>query len=192
MKRREIWGVALLLAAAVVTGGGLGLHVADRAAADQGLLLYIGVRASNVVYGLMIVASFLAAAGLLLVVPSLIGRIPKKILRRTVGWMTGLAAAAALPFLGIVLIFAILGAVGIGDDVKVAAADGQSVLLVQDGFDGDTVDIYTLHDDLHYQWARRADELGGWPRVKDQDCQLHSDATGLQLTCGAQKVAIGQ
>ncbi|ACL40083.1 hypothetical protein Achl_2115 [Pseudarthrobacter chlorophenolicus A6] len=192
MKRREVWGVALLLAAAVITGGGLWLHAADGAAAGQGLLLYIGVRASNVVYGLMIVASLVAAAGLILVVPSLIGRIPRKVLRRTVGWTTGLAAAAALPFLGIVLIFAILGAVGIGDDVKVAAADGQSVLLVQDGFDGDAVDIYTPHDSLHYKWSRRADELGGWPRVKDQDCQLHSDATGLHLTCGAQTVTIDQ
>ncbi|WP_426763042.1 hypothetical protein ACP3TD_11515 [Pseudarthrobacter sp. 1G09] len=167
MKRREIWGVALLLAAAVITGGSLGLHMADRAAADQDLFLYIGVRASNVVYGLMILASFVAAAGLIFLVPSLIGRIPKRGLRRSVGWATGLAAAAALPFFAVLLIFASIGGIGTSDIVKVEGGDGESVLLVQDGFDGDTVDIYTQHDDLHYRWARRAGELGGWPRVKD-------------------------
>jgi hypothetical protein len=47
----------------------------------------------------------------------------------------------------------------IGDDVKVVAADGQSVLISQDGFDGDSVDIYTGHDEFHYKWARRANEI---------------------------------
>lgn len=167
------------------------VNTADSQAADQGLLLYIGVRASNAVYGLMILASFAGAGSLMFLVPTLIGRITRKALRRTVGWITGLAAAASLPYLGIMLIFAIIGTVGVTDDVKVTAADGQSVLLVQDGFDGDSVDIYTQQDEFHYKWARRAYELGGWPRVADQDCRLDTN-NKAQLLCGAKALTVEQ
>lgn len=193
MKRREFWGVALLAGATVVAGCGFAVDSADRAAADQGLLLYVGVRASTITYRLMILASFLAAAGLVLLIPSLIGRISRKVLRRTVGWATALTAAAALPYLGITLIFAFLGAVGIGDDVKVVATDGTNVLVSQDGFDGDSVDIYTEHDEYHYKWVHRAYELGGgWPRVKDQNCRVEAAAAGSRLTCGGTSVDVGQ
>ncbi|MDQ0619200.1 hypothetical protein [Arthrobacter globiformis] len=100
-----------------------------------------------------------------------------------------MAAAAAVPYLTLVLLFAYLGAAGIGDVVKVQSADGQAVLITQDGFDGDMVDIYTGHDELRYKRVRSAPEIAGWPRVKDQDCGLET-ANGLQLVCGATTVEI--
>jgi hypothetical protein len=86
---------------------------------------------------------------------------------------------------GIIFVFAYLGAFGIGDTVKVVAANGQSVLITQDGFDGDSVGIYTKHDELHYRRLRSAPEISGWPRVKDQDCLLDASGGELVLTCGA-------
>jgi hypothetical protein len=90
-----------------------------------------------------------------------------------------------VPYVGLISVFALLGAVGIADTVKVTAADGRSVLITQDGFDGDRVDIYTEHDELHYKRIRSAPEISGWPRVKDQDCQLDTAGGELRLTCGA-------
>ncbi len=101
-----------------------------------------------------------------------------------------MAAAAAVPYVGIVFVLAYLGAFGIGDTVKVVATDGQSVLVTQDGFDGDSVDIYSPHDELHYKWVRSAPEISGWPRVKDRDCHLESLDKELQLTCGATALVV--
>jgi hypothetical protein len=76
--------------------------------------------------------------------------------------------------------------------VKVTAADGRSVLITQDGFDGDSVDIYTEHDQVHYKRARSAPEISGWPRVKDQNCRLEAVGGELQLICGATRLDFGQ
>ncbi|WP_309124098.1 hypothetical protein [Arthrobacter sp.] len=74
-------------------------------------------------------------------------------------------------------------------------ANGQSFEIVslvsQDGFDGDTVIIYSEHDEYHYKRVRDAPEISGWPRVKDQGCQLDS-ADGLTLTCGTKTVRVDQ
>ncbi|MET3934929.1 hypothetical protein [Arthrobacter sp. OAP107] len=191
MKWREVWGAVLLGTAAPVAGCGLALESADRAAANQGLLLFVGVRASNLVYGLMILASFIAAAGLIFLIPAVIRRIPRKALRLGVGWTAGLAVAAAVPYLGIILIFAFLGAVGIGDDVRITAGDGSSVLISQDGFDGDRVIIYAQHDEYHYKRVRNAPEIAGWPRVKDQDCRLET-GEATTLTCGGVALTVDQ
>ncbi|GAA3287565.1 hypothetical protein GCM10017708_05140 [Arthrobacter citreus] len=43
-------------------------------------------------------------------------------------------------------------------------------MVTQDGFDGDGVDIYTEHGKIHYVRNRDANELGGFPRVKDRNC----------------------
>jgi hypothetical protein len=69
-------------------------------------------------------------------------------------------------------------------------ADGQSVLVTQDGFDGDTVDIYTQHDELHYKRVRSAPEISGWPRVKDQNCRLDSAGDELRLICGEKRLVV--
>lgn len=130
------------------------------------------------------------AAGTLLLAPSLISRIPRKWLRRTVGWTLALAAAAAAPFLGLTFFFAVLLAAGSGDYVKVVAPDGQSVLVTQDDFDGDVVHIYTHHDDFIYKFDRPAPELSGWPRVEDHGCRLDTVGEELQLICGAHVLSV--
>lgn len=48
-----------------------------------------------------------------------------------------------------VVLGAYLGAAGIGDDVELKAPTGQSVLVTQNGFDGDAVTIYTRYDEFH-------------------------------------------
>lgn len=101
-----------------------------------------------------------------------------------------MAAAAASPFICIILLFTLLSAFGIGDTVKVTAADGQSVLITQDGFDGDIVEIYTEHDELQYKRVRNATEISTWPRVKDQNCRLDTADNKLQLLCGYAAVAV--
>ncbi|WP_314213309.1 hypothetical protein [Pseudarthrobacter equi] len=88
------------------------------------------------------------------------------------------------------LLFSGLGALGVSDTMKITAADGRSVLVTQDGFDGDAVDIYTEYDAHHYKWIRSAPELSGGPRVKDQHCQLNDAITGLQLTCGVHTLVL--
>lgn len=183
MKRSEICGVAILIVAALAAWADHAIYEAYRAAARKDLLLYIGIPADSISSWFRIAALLAGATGLLLLLPALIARIARKIPRRIVGWTTVAAVAAAVPYFGLMFLFACLGAFGIGDTVKITAADGQSVLITQDGFDGDSVDIYTEHDELHYKRARSAPEISGWPRVKDQNCRLDA-ASELQLTCG--------
>ncbi|MGX9901663.1 hypothetical protein ACW0JT_20495 [Arthrobacter sp. SA17] len=154
------------------------------------LLLYIGIPGDSVASWFLVVALLSGAVGLSLLLTGLIGRIPKKIPRRTASWIAGMAPAAAVPYVGLMFVFAALGASGIGDTVKIVAADGTSVLVSQDGFDGDSVDIYTEHDELHYKRVRNAPEISGWPRVKDQNCRLDTSGGELQLLCGDQTLVV--
>lgn len=165
------------------------IYEAYQAAARDDLLLYVGIPADSVASWFLVVAFLSGTAGLSLLLPALINRIPKKIPQRTAGWITGVAAAAAVPYFGLMFLFAALGAFGIGDTVKIVATDGASILVSQDGFDGDTVTIYKEHDKYHYKRVRDAPEIAGWPRVKDQNCQLTTDR-GLRLTCGGKTVVV--
>ncbi|PMY52364.1 hypothetical protein, partial [Pseudomonas sp. FW305-25] len=61
-------------------------------------------------------------------------------------------------------------------------ADGSSVLVSQDGFDGDVV-IYAQHDGHHCKRVRDAPEIAGWTRVKDHDCRLETGGRA-SLVCG--------
>ncbi|WP_455834090.1 hypothetical protein [Pseudarthrobacter siccitolerans] len=158
---------------------------AYRAAAREDLLLHIGVPADSIAFRFLVVALLAGTVGLWL----LIRRIPKKALHHIIGWSTVAAAAAAVPAYGLMLLFAAFGSFGVGETVKIVAADGTSVLVTQDGFDGDTVVIYTQHDEFHYRFARDAPEISGWPRVKDQNCRLDT-AGGLQLICGEKTVMV--
>ncbi|MEQ7734943.1 hypothetical protein, partial [Escherichia coli] len=101
MKRREIWGIALLVAAALCAWTYHAVYGASRVAARDGLFLYVGIPGRSIASWFLAVALLSGAAGLSLLLPALIGRIPKKIPRRTAGWITGLAAAAAVPFYGL-------------------------------------------------------------------------------------------
>lgn len=192
MKRREIWGSALIVAASLCAWADTVINEAFWAAGRQGLLLYVGIPGDSIAAWFRIVALFLAATGLLFLLPVLIGRVPRKVTRRVIGWTTTVAAAAGSPFIGIIFLFTLLSACGIGDTVKVTAADGQSVLITQDGFDGDLVEIYTEHDRLHYKRVRGALEISRWPRVKDQNCRLDTADNKLQLLCGDKTVAVEQ
>ncbi|MEV8132916.1 hypothetical protein AB0O54_17430 [Pseudarthrobacter oxydans] len=191
MKRREIGGTGLIIAAALCAWAYQAIYGAYRAAARWRLLLYIGSPADSIASWFLVMAILTGAVGLLLLLPALIGRIPKRVPRRTVGWTLGVAAAAAVPYFGLMLLFAGLGAFGTGDTMKIVAADGTSVLVTQDGFDGDGVVLYTQHDEYHYKRVRDAPEISGWPRLKDQECRLESAGGGeLQLTCGEQTVMV--
>jgi hypothetical protein len=189
MKRREIWGSALIVAASICAWADTLINEAFWAAARQGLLLYASIPGDSIAAWFRIVALFLAASGLLLLLPALIGRVQRKVPRRIIGWTATVAAAAASPFICIILLFTLLSAFGIGDTVKVTAADGQSVLITQDGFDGDIVEIYTEHDELQYKRVRNAPEISTWPRVKDQNGRLDTADNKLQLLCGDAAVA---
>ncbi|WP_457950171.1 hypothetical protein ACTAQI_06035 [Pseudarthrobacter sp. alpha12b] len=185
MKRREIWGTALIGVAALCVWANHTISEAHWAAAREGLLFYMGIPGDSIASWFLIAAILAGAAGVLLVLTALVCRIPRTVPRRIVGWTTGVVAAAAVPYLGLMCLFAVLGAYGIGDTVRVTARDGQSVLVTQDGFDGDTVHIYTEHDGLHYKRVRSAPEISGWPRVKDQNCRLEAAAgEELRLKCG--------
>ncbi|WP_133831645.1 hypothetical protein [Arthrobacter sp. AG258] len=132
----------------------------------------------------------IGAAGLLLLLPVLIGRIRRRAVRRLAGWTIVGGAAAAATCFGVVAVFALLEATGIGDTVRLEAVDGRSVLVTQDGFDGDVVDIYTENGSFYYKWARSAPELSGWPRVKDRECRLDAGEAVLLLVCGEKTVEI--
>jgi MFS family permease len=192
VSRREGWGAALLTAAALVGWGGTAVSEAARVAASSHLVVFVAVPAECISAWLLAMALIAAVAGASLLAPALIRRIRRRKLRLATAWTAGLAAAAAVPYLALLLFFVFLTAAMSADYVRLEAADGQSVLITQDQFDGEAVDIYVRQDDTHYRWSRSAPELAGWPRVKDQNCRLDTVGGGLQLACKSGTLAIGQ
>jgi hypothetical protein len=188
--RREVWGTVLIIAAAFCAWAYQVIYEEYRAGAREKLLLYVGFPGHSIAFWFLVVSILCGAVGLSVLLPALIGRIPRKIPRRVAGWAAGVAGVACVPYFGLMLLFAGLGAFGVTDTKKNTAADGQSVLVTQDGFDGDAVDIYTEYDAYHYKWIRSAPEFSGGPRVKDQHCQLNDAITGLQLTCGVHTLVL--
>ncbi|WP_341392878.1 hypothetical protein [Arthrobacter sp. G119Y2] len=154
------------------------------------LLHFFGL-SKDQICGWIILLSFLGGTvGLALLAYGLIGRIRKSRLRQTVGWITYAGAALASPLVVLVSILIFLIAAGIEDQTRFEAATGQSVVVTQDAFDGDVVDIYTEHGGFHYVWNRSADELAGFPRVKDRNCELAAADKVLLLSCGAETVTV--
>lgn len=192
MRRREGWGIFLTAMAALAFWWGTVVWAAPAvdAAGRRLLFFFLGVPEESITGWIQVISVIGGAIGLLLLVPALIRRIRQRWLRRTFGWVAGAGATLAVPYLALVFVFALLSAIGISDYVRFEAADGRSVLVSQDGFDGDVVEIYTEYDDFHYLENRRANEISGFPRVKNRDCQLAAKEARLLLTCDADTVAI--
>lgn len=192
VRRREVWGTALITSAALAFWWATVVWAAP-SADDAGrpiLFFFLGVSKDLVTGSIQVMSLLSGATGLLLLVPALVRRISPRWLRKTAGWIACVGAALALPCLALLILFALLGALGFRDYVEFQAADGRSVLVTQDGFDGDIVLIYTEYDDFHYVQNRQATELSGLPRVKNRDCQLAAVETRLVLTCGTETVTV--
>lgn len=192
MTRREGWGAALVVAAVFAFWWATVIWPAPAsdAAGRQVVFFYRGVSSSAVTGWIQLVSLLGGAVGLCLLVSSLIDRIRQRWLRRSLGWSACAAFILVAPYLAVVVMVAYLGAAGIGDDVELKAPSGESVLVTQDGFDGDVVTIYTRYDEFHYVMRGSADELAGFPRVKDRDCHLVTMDSSLRLTCGEDSVTI--
>jgi hypothetical protein len=192
MKRREVWGTALTSSAALAFWWATVVWAAPSAdvAGRPILFFFLGVSKDSVTGSVQIMSLIGGAVGLLLLVPALIRRIRRRWLRQTSGWIACAGAALALPCLALVFLLALLSTIGFGDYVEFHAADGQSVLVTQDGFDGDIVWIYTEYDDFQYVQNRQATELSGLPRVKNRDCQLAAVEPRLVLSCGTETATI--
>lgn len=192
MTRREAWGAALIAVGVLAFWWATAIWAvpAQDSAGRQVVFFYQGVSGSAITGWIQLVSLLGSAVGSIMLASALIGRIRRRRLRRSVGWAACAVAILAAPYLAVVVLFAYLAAMGIGDDVELTAATGQSVLVTQDGFDGDVVVIYTKYDRLHYVMHSRADELAGFPRVKDRDCHLVDLDGRLRLTCGADSVII--
>jgi hypothetical protein len=135
------------------------------------------------------VAIIAGVLGLLILMPALLRRIPRRGLRLTAGWASVACAILAVPYLAL-MFFAALFISSVTDYTRFEAGDGQSVVVTQDGFDGDSVSIYTEHDDTHYVFAQQPSDLTGLPRVKDRSCYLAADDGQLLLTCGTDTTRI--
>jgi hypothetical protein len=85
MSRRVIWGPALIVAAVLCAWADHVISEAYWAAAREGLLLYMGIPADSIASWFLIVALLSAAVGLFLLLPALIGRIPRKCLGASSG-----------------------------------------------------------------------------------------------------------
>ena len=193
IKRVEAVGLGLMTAGSLAVWRAYKILIAPSQNVDgkQVLLHFFGL-SEDQICGWIILLSFLGGTvGLALLAYGLIGRIRKSRLRQTAGWITYAGAALASPLVVVVSMLIFLIAAGIGDQTRFeAAATGQSVVVTQDAFDGDLVDIYTEHEGFHYVWNRSADELAGFPRVKDRNCELAAAGEVLQLSCGAETVTV--
>ena len=192
IKRVEVVGFGLAAASGLVMWGAftvMGTPSAD-AAGRQVLLHFFGLSRENICGWIILLSMLVGSVGLAQLAYGLIGRIPKPWIRTAAGWTTFAAAVAASPFVLLTALVIFLLAAGIGDQTRFEAPNGQSIVVTQDGFDGDSVSIYTQHGRFHYVWNRQADELGGFPRVKDRNCELSAAENALLFTCGTETVTV--
>jgi len=190
--RREGWGAALVATAVFAFWWATDIWRAPSSDAHgrQVIFFYRGVSGSAITGWIQLLSLLGGAVGAFLLVSALIGRIRQRWVRRSVGGTACAGSILAAPYLAAVVLVAYSGAAGIGDHVELEAPTGQSVLVTQDGFDGDVVEIFTKYDEFHYVRHGSADELAGFPRIKDRDCQLLATDARLRLTCGADSVTI--
>lgn len=174
-----IWGASTVMGAPSTDGAGR--HV---------LLHFFGLSRDNICGWIILLSMLGGCLGLAQLAYGLIGRIPKAWIRHTTGWATFAVAVVASPFVLLTALVVFLIAAGIGDQTRFEAPNGESIVVTQDGFDGDSVSVYTEHGRFHYVWNRQAGELSGFPRVKDRDCDLIAAEEKLLLTCGADTVTV--
>ena len=189
MRRREIWGSALLIfAAASYTWVTFYFSAHPLSPDGQRLIFFWGIDGDAVAGLIYLVGGLVGCAGLLLLVPSLIRRVSLRWLRVTTGWAAAVAALDAAPFVGLFLLVSLI--LCFGATVREVAPDGRSVIVTQDQFDGDVVHIYTEFDAFHYRWYREAPELSGPRTISSENCRLESSGETLVLQCGAGIVTI--
>ncbi|MCC3264814.1 hypothetical protein [Arthrobacter gengyunqii] len=192
IKRVEITGFGLAAASGLAIWAAstvLGVPSTD-AAGRHVLLHFFGLSQDNICGWIILLSVLGGCVGLAQLAYGLIGRIPKSWIRHTAGWTTFAAAVVASPFVLLTALLVFMIAAGIGDQTRFEAPNGQSVVVTQDGFDGDGVDIYTEHGIFHYVRNRDANELGGFPRVKDRNCELTAAENTLLFTCGTETVTV--
>lgn len=190
--RREGWGLALIAFALLSFWWAAEGWENWGPASDEGVLVFyfLGLSQESARGWLFIASAVAAPVALLFLVPPLVGRVRRRVLRLAVGWMAALAVLLALAVFVLTFIFGFAFAVGITDYVHFRSEDGTSLLVSQDGFDGDSVGFYTKYDTFHYVGASAVNSPSDMGRIANLDCQLTRSAELLHLTCGSDVVEI--
>ncbi len=191
MKRREIWGTALIVVAAVIYWWGTEVweQPGSDAAGRRLVFHFHGITESSVTGWAVVLSVITGVIGAFLLVPSLIGRIRRGWLRISVICLSAAVALPAAAYLALLFIFAFV-LTDNSHHTRFEAADGRSVLLVESTFDADSVSIYTRYDDFQYAYNQAGADLTGFPRVRDRNCHLEAKEELLLLTCGLDTVTI--
>ncbi|MFT4109990.1 hypothetical protein [Propionicimonas sp.] len=141
--------------------------------------------AGHTSYWWAVLALFAAAAatlvGVWLLVSVILAEIARPLLRAPVRVLGALVWTAGAAFLAIVCYIGLLG-VGIeGNQTFLTAEDGTTLMITQDGFDGDMVDFYDPGPG--WTWLRRH----GIARVDPHDgpCTLTTTVSTLTVACGS-------
>lgn len=110
-----------------------------------------------------------------------LGKIRNGYVRAACGVVGGVAWLAAACYLGLICMFALWGVGWGGTHTVVTAEDGTRLMVTQDGFDGDSVQLYEPL--TPWSWARRSDLMAVDPR--SGPCSLHVIGPDLLgLSCG--------
>lgn len=187
--KQGLWGLVLVVASVVSFWWSVRIWEQSDSSGFSAIYYSHGVSGEAIRGWTQMMALSTGVVGLFILVSAVLRRIPQRWLRHTVGWLSVTCGVLAVPYVGLLFVLALIGS-GVTDYSRFEAADGQSVLVTQDGFDGDIVTIYTKYDDTHYVFSQSAESLRGFPRVKDRKCHLDTDDGHLVLTCDTDTVKI--
>jgi hypothetical protein len=153
------------------------------------LLVVFGMAEPWISFVLFLLGGPVAVTALSLLIPPLLRRVRTIWARRILASSVVLAAIAAglvwLLLLGVLFLSA-----GARDYLTVRSAEGQTVIVSQDNFDGDMVSLWVPHSTFFYRPTDAGDELSGSEAVMQGDCALESSGNNLLLTCGSTLVPI--
>lgn len=184
--KRMVWG---LVAAALGTGCLLVAPLLSTFSCKDAegvslLLVVFGMAEPWISFVLFLLGGPVAVTALALLIPPRVRRLRAIWARRILASSVVLAAVAAglvwLLLLGVLFLSA-----GARDYLTVRSAEGQTVIVSQDNFDGDLVSLWVPHSTFFfYQPTNGGNELSGSEAVMQGDCELDSSGNNLLLTCG--------
>jgi hypothetical protein len=189
--RRMVWG---LVAAALGIGclwvaSSLPTFNFRNAEGVPVLLVVFGMAEPWISLVLFLLGGPVAVTALSLLIPPLVRRVRTIWARRILASSVVLAAVAASLVWLLLLVILFLSA-GARDYLTVRSAEGQTVIVSQDNFDGDMVSIWVPHSTFFYRPSDAGRELSGSEAVMQGDCELDSSGNDLLLTCGSTLVPI--
>ena len=184
-RRRYLWGMGLLLGAAILGAGSVGLVAWGWS--TRGRLAILGLSEWHFVLAGVFLGGVAGVAGFIMLFGQVLGGIRRTWVRWTATTASLLLVLATILVWLFALLFLMVMA-GWSEYTEVESPSGVRVIVEHGGFDPDDYDIYVQKSGFVYVWAAGTTTVGNEPALTG--CSLAEGDSVLVLTCGGHVVEV--